>query len=62
MIRILALFLDFEGSKNIHVLQVIIWGFGGRWRYLTGEKHLDLDLDTVTFFLYTLDPNFGSLS
>ena len=27
-IRILTLYLDFEGAKNIHVLQVMIWSFG----------------------------------
>ena len=48
MIRILALYLDFEGAKNIHVLKVLIWGFGGRWRLLTGVWHLDLDLDMFT--------------
>ena len=34
MIRILALYLDFEGTKNIHVLQVLIWASGdaeGSW-------------------------------
>ena len=25
----LAIDLDFEGAKNIHVLKVLIWGFGG---------------------------------
>ena len=29
MFQILALYLDFEGAKNINVLQVIIYGFGG---------------------------------
>ena len=48
MIRILALYLDFEGAKNIHVLYVLIWEFGGCWRFLTGVWHLDLDLDMVT--------------
>merc|ERR1711954_85239 len=48
MIQILALYHDFEGAKNIHVLQVLIWGFGGRWRFLTGVWHLDLDLVLVT--------------
>merc|ERR1711954_615366 len=47
IIRIFALYLDFEGAKNIHVLQVLIWGLGGRWRFLTGVLHLDLDLDMV---------------
>ena len=48
MIRILALYLDFEGAKNIHVLQALIWGFGGRWRFLTGVWHLVLDFDMDT--------------
>ena len=62
MIQILALYLDFEGAKNIHVLKVIIWGFGGCWRFLTGVQHLDLDLDIVIHLFYNHDPNFGSLS
>ena len=62
MIQILTLYLDFEGAKNIHVLQVLIWRFGGHWRFLTGVRHLDFDLDMVTCFLYTHDPNFDSLS
>ena len=48
MIQIVALYLNFEGEKNIHVLEVLIWGFGGRWRFLTGDWHLDFDLDMVT--------------
>merc|ERR1712112_806882 len=47
MIQISALYLIFEGAKNIHVLLVIIWGFGRCWRFLTGVWHLDLDLDMV---------------
>ena len=50
MIQILALYLDFEGAKNIHVLKVLIWGFGGRWRFLTGVWNLDIDLDMVPGF------------
>ena len=45
MIRIFALYLDFEGAKNINVL---IRGFGGHWMFLTGIWHLDLDLDMVS--------------
>ena len=45
--QILALCLPFEGVKNIHVLEVLIWGFGGDWRFLTGVCHLYLDLDMV---------------
>ena len=42
MIQILALYLDFEGAKNIHVLEVLIWSFWGCWRFLSGVWHLDL--------------------
>merc|ERR1712081_96823 len=45
--RILALYLDFEGAKDIHVLYVLLWGFGGRWRFLTGVWHPDNDLFMV---------------
>ena len=45
--RILALYLNFEGANNIHVLQVFIWGFGGHWRFLIRVWHLDLNLDMV---------------
>ena len=38
------------------------WSFGGRWMFLTGVYHLDLDLDMVIGLWYTHDPNFGSLS
>ena len=62
MIRILALYLDFEGAKNIHILEVLIWGFGGRWTFLTGVWHPDIDLDMVTGLWYTHIPSFGSLS
>ena len=60
--RILALCLDFEGAKDISVLNVLIWGFGGGWRFLTGVWHLDLDLDMVTGRYYTYILNFDSLS
>ena len=62
MIHILAIYLEFEGAKNIHVLQVLILGFEGCWRFLTGVWHLDLDLDMVTGFPYNHDLNFGSVS
>ena len=54
MIQILALFPDFEGVKNIHAFQVLIWGFGGHWRLLTGVWHLNLDLDMVTGLWYSI--------
>ena len=62
MIQIWALYLDFEGAKNLHVLLVLIWGFVGHRRFLTEVWHLDLDSDIVTGLWYTHDPNFGSLS
>ena len=62
MFQILALYLDFEGAKNIYVLQVWICGFGGCWRFLTGVWHHDLDLDMATGLWYSHDLNFWSLS
>ena len=59
---ILALYLDSEGAKNIHVLKVLIWGLRGCWRIMTGVWHLDLDSDMVTGLWYTHVSNFGSLS
>ena len=47
-IQILALYLDLEGAKNIHVLKVLILGFRGHWMLLTGVWHLHLNLDMVT--------------
>ena len=45
--RILAPYLYFKGAKNIHDHNVLIWGFGGGWRFLTGVWHLDLNLDML---------------
>ena len=53
--QILALYLYFEGAKNIHVLQVLILVFGGGLRFLTGVQHLDLDLNMVNS-VYQLSP------
>ena len=60
----MALYLDFEGAKNILVLQVLIWGFGRYWSLLPGILLFDLDLDMniVTALRYIYDPNYGSLS
>ena len=58
----MALYLDFVGAKNIHVLKVLIWGFGGLWRFLTGLLHSDSDFDMVTGFLFTHILNFDYLS
>ena len=50
MDQILALYLDFEGVKNIHVLYVLIWGFARRWRFLTGVWLLDLSIYSLVFY------------
>ena len=62
MIWIWAFYLDFEGAKNIHVLYVLIWSFGGPWRFMTGVLQPYIDLDMVAGFWHTHDPNLGSLS
>ena len=55
MFEILALYLSFEGAKNIHILKVLIWGFRGWWRFLTGVWHLDIDLDMFRILDLYLD-------
>ena len=54
--------LRFQGAKPICAPKVLIWGFGGYWRFLTGVLHLDIDLDMITGLWYTHIPIFGSLS
>ena len=54
--------LDLEGAKNINVLKVLIWGFGGHWGFLTEFWHPDIDLDMVTGLWYTHILNFCYLS
>ena len=39
-----------------------LWGFGWRWRFLTGLWHLNFDWDMVIGLWYTYIPNCGSLS
>ena len=62
MLKILAPYVDFKGAKNTHVLKVLIWGFGGCWRFLTGVWHLDSDFDVIIGLWYNHAPNSGSLS
>ena len=59
---ILAPYLYFKGAKNVPVLQVLIQGYGGCWRFLTGGWYLNLDLDMITGLWDTHAPNFGSLT
>ena len=47
MLQILAVYLYFEGAKNIQVLYALIRNFGGCWGFLTEVWHLDLDMDMV---------------
>ncbi len=62
MFRILALYLDFEGAKTIYVLEVLIRGFWGWWRFLTGVWHLEIDLEMVTGLWNIHGPSLGYLS
>ena len=62
LIQSLTFYMDFEAAKIIHVLEVLIWGFGRYWKFLTWVWHLDVDLDLVTGLWYTNVLNFGSLS
>ena len=60
-LKIWAHYIDFEGAKNIHVLQVLIWGFGWGWWFLTGVWHLELDFDIVNGLQFVHFLNFDSL-
>ena len=62
MIKVLALYLDFEGTKNINVLRVLIWVFGGCWMFLIGGWHLDLDLNVFSNLAYTFPEVLITLS
>ena len=62
IIQIWALYLDFEGTKTINVLEVLIWGFEGSRMFLTGVWYLYHDSDMATGLWYSHDPNFGPLS
>ena len=55
-------FVYFAGSKNIHVLWVLICDFGCGSRFMTGVWHHDLDFDMVPGLWYIYDPNLCSLS
>ena len=60
--QIIALYLEIEGAKNIHVPKVQIMGFGGNLRFLTKGWHLNLGLNMVTGLWYTQVLNFGTMS
>ena len=42
------LYIDFDGAKNIHVLYVPIWDFGGRWSLDVP----DCSLVSLSWFVY----------
>ena len=58
----MALYLDFEGANYIFVLKVLIWSFGGCWRFLPWVWHFDLDFALVSGQWFTNDLNSGYLS
>ena len=62
MLYISALYLDSEGAKNINVFEVLIWGFRGCWRFLTGVWDLDLDSDMVSSLFHPHVPVFCSIA
>ena len=38
-----AFYIEYKGAKNPHVLEIMDWGFGGLWRFLTGVLVPDHD-------------------
>ena len=62
IIQIFAFYIDVEGAKNIHVLDILIWDFSYWWRFLTGVWHLYCDLDIITSLWYTHIQILDSLS
>ena len=61
MFQILALYINIEGAKNIHVIWVLTCGLWGHGGFLTRVWQDDLDQDMGTGLWCTLDPNFGCL-
>ena len=61
LFQILCLYFHSKGAKSIHVLNILIWDFGGCWRFLIGVWYLDHDLGMATGLWYTFVPNFVSL-
>ena len=55
-------FFILKVQRTSRSFQVLIWGFVGCWRFLTGVWHLDLDLVMVDGHWNTYIQNFGSLS
>ena len=55
-----AFYVEFEGAKNPHVLEVLGWSCGGLWRFLTWVLVPDNDWDGSTMSQTTDDPKSAS--
>ena len=60
--QIIALYLDFEGARNIHVLSSPPWGLCRMLEVPDWVWHLDIALDMITGLCYTHSLPIGSLS
>ena len=49
------------GAKNPHVHEVLVWGLGGLWRFLTGVLVFDHDGDGLTMYQPTYVLKFSFL-
>ena len=56
-----AFYVEFEGAKNPHVLEVLGWSCGGLWRFLTWVLVPDNDWDGSIIFKMTYVPNLSFL-
>ena len=61
MFRNSAFYIEYKGAKNAHVLEVLDWGFGGLWRFLTGVLVPDHDGDGSKMYQTTYVPEFSFL-
>ena len=39
--------LDLDLDRDLDIIDGLLWGFGGCWRFLTGVCYFDLDLNMV---------------
>ena len=61
MFRNSAFYIEYKGAKNPHVLEVLDWGFGGLWRFLTEVSGHDHDGDVSSKSQITYVPKFSFL-
>ena len=57
----LKFYIKLKGAKNLHVLEVLDWGFGGLWRFLTGVFIPDHDGDGSAMSQTSYVPKFSFL-